>query len=361
MIFDGRSLQDLSLTDFENLVQDQVPEGPNLEYKSTAYGGAASEIREMLRDVSALANLEGGYLIMGVKQDENDRAQEIVPIGNIVQITQAIRLACLDGISERIDGLEVKCYEVSSNTGIIAIRVPKSNNRPHMVSKEHRTEFFRRYDTDKREMSIDEIRSLVIANPLNARLVELELLASGKLITPSHGSKRQSPPYVRIYTEKSVDQFLQKYFVCDKFPQNLVIVSPFISDLSGEQINLNDIVSKINHDKTNTFVITRPPTEAYQKNSLEVLTRSPYTEIRYNEDIHAKLFICWCRKEVDESFALFGSGNLTSGGIRRNLELGMMIYSQDQGRLIINELYEWSTVGLRSKSRLAKKLVRSKI
>lgn len=359
MIFNGRSLQDLSITDFETLAKKQVPEGPDLEYKLTAYRGTASEIREMLRDVSALANLEGGYLIMGMKQDTTDRAEEIVPIENVLQLTQAIRQACLDGISERIDGLEVKCYETSTDMGIIVIRIPKSDNRPHMVSKEHRTDFFKRYDTDKREMTIDEIRSLVIANPLNTRLVELELLASGKLIKPSRGTKRQNPPYVRIYTEKSVDQFLQKYFVCDKFPQNLVIVSPFISDLSSEQINLTDIVSKINHDKTYTYVITRPPREVYQKDSLEVLSRSPYIEVRYNEDIHAKLFICWCRKDVDESFALFGSGNLTSGGIRRNLELGMMIYSQDQGRLIINDLYEWSTVGLRSKSRLTQKLVRT--
>lgn len=361
MIFDGRSLQELTLADFENLVQSKIPEGPNVEYKINAYGGAESEIREMLRDVSALANLDGGYLIMGIRQDETDRANGIVPISNIKQITQAIRQSCLDGISERIEGLEVRCYEVHPNEGIIAIRVPKSNNRPHMVSKGHRTEFFRRYDTDKREMSIDEIRSLVISNPLNSRLIELELLASGKLIKPTRSAIRQSPPFVRIYTDRSVDQFLKKYFVCEKFPQNLVIVSPFISDLSGEQIDLPSVVSKINRDKTYTFVITRPPSEDYQKNSLEVLSRSPYIEIRYNEDIHAKLFICWCRKEIDESFALFGSGNLTSGGIRRNLELGMMIYSQDEGRLLINQLYEWGTVTLRSKSRLAKKMVRSKI
>ena len=84
--------------------------------------------------------------------------------------------------------------------------------------------------------------------------------------------------------------------------------------------------------------------------------QSPYTEIRYNEDIHAKLYICWCRKNEEQSFALFGSGNLTSGGIRHNLELGMMIYSKDHGRALVRELYEWSAVALRSQSQRIKKI-----
>jgi len=359
MIFNGRSLQDINNMDFEILIQNQIPEGPNLEYKETAYGGGADSIREMLRDIVAIANADGGYLIMGIREDSAGRAESIIPIDDVYEKNQSIRQVCLDGISERIEGLEVKAFEFSPGKGLIAIRIPKSDHRPHMVIKDHRTDFFRRYETNKREMTIDEIRSLILSNPMNSRLVELELLASGKVIKPTQSTRKLSPPYVRIFTEKSVDQFFQKFMICTKFPQNLVIVSPYISDLAGESIDLVDIVSKINKDKTITYVITRPPVEKYQKDSIKILNQSPYVEIRYNEDIHAKLYLLWCRKNDDESFALFGSGNLTCGGIRHNLELGMMIFSKDHGRTLVRDLYEWSTVGLRSQSKRIKSFSRA--
>src|SRR5450759_5279505 len=234
MIFSGRSLQELTITDFETLVQNRIPEGSNLEYKEIAYSGRAEDIREILLDITALANTDGGYLIMGIRGDDSGRAEVITPINDVVAKVQPIRQACLDGVSERIEGLEIKAFECSPNLGLIVIHIPRSDHRPHMVSRDHRTDFIRRYDTDKRTMSIDEIRSLILTNPANSRLVELELLASGKVIKPSQRAKKSGPPYVRIYTEKAVDQFLQKYLVCNDYPQILVIVSPFISDLAGE-------------------------------------------------------------------------------------------------------------------------------
>jgi len=188
-------------------------------------------------------------------------------------------------------------------------------------------------------------------------LAELELLVNGRVFRQNSGGKKSHPPYVRIFTEKSVDQFLQKYLLSNTFPQILVIVSPFISDLAGELVDLQHVVAKINKDKTLTYVITRPAKETYQQDSIAILSQSPYVEIRYNEDIHAKLYICWCRKKEEDSFALFGSGNLTKGGIRQNLELGMMIYSHDHGRTLVRDLYEWSTSGLRTKSKRIKQAI----
>ena len=264
MILDNKSLDQLQISDFETLIHNRTPEDRFLEYKEAAYSGRADDIREMLRDVIALANADGGYLIMGIREDASGRAETIIPIEGLIDKTQAIRLVCLDGISERIEGLEIKAYETSPDKGLTRIRVPRSDHRPHMVIREHRTDFYRRYDTDKREMTIDEIRSLIITNPMNSKLVELELLASGKVTKPGQSTKKVGPPYVKIFTENAVEQFFQKFMICNSFPQNLIIVSPFISDLAGELISLKDIVSKINHDQTYTYVITRPSNQQYQ-------------------------------------------------------------------------------------------------
>jgi hypothetical protein len=69
MILGDRSLYDLSLDDFRALVDKHEAEGPHLEYKESAYRGKGDEIREMLRDITALANAEGGYLVIGVQED----------------------------------------------------------------------------------------------------------------------------------------------------------------------------------------------------------------------------------------------------------------------------------------------------
>lgn len=358
MIFGGRSLQELTIADFETLVQNRAAESPFLEYKENAYGGGADSIREMLRDVAAIANAEGGYLIMGIREDATGHATAIVPIQDVHSKVQPIRQACLDGIRERIEGLEIVAFECAPGQGIIAVRIPKSGQRPHMIVRENRTDFFRRYDTDKRSMTLEEIRSTILTNPVYQGVVEAALLASGKVVRPGQNKQKSYPPYVRIFTDKAVDQFLHKYMACGVFPHNLVIVSPFISDLAGELIDLQDLIEKINADKTTTYVITQPPNEKYQQDSMDVLSQSPYVEIRYNEGIHAKLYICWCRNSEEDSFALFGSGNLTKGGVRQNLELGMMIYSQDYGRNLVRDLYDWSAVELRSQSKRIKAAIR---
>ena len=49
-----------------------------------------------------------------------------------------------------------------------------------------------------------------------------------------------------------------------------------------------------------------------------------------------------------ESFALFGSGNLTARSIENNIELAMMVYAKGPGRGLLHELYYWASVRLRT-------------
>jgi hypothetical protein len=349
MIFDGRSLHDLSLSDFQLLIDNHEPEGPNLEYKEAAYSGRPADIREMLRDVTALANAEGGYLVMGIREDYASRAAALTPIDNPKIKAQAINQACLDGIQERIPGLEIVPYEIGFNQGIIAVRVPPSGQRPHMMVRDQSTDFVCRYGTDKRTMTLGEIRELVLGNPRFQRLLEFELRAQAKQPSAASATETGGPPFVQILTDRTVEHFLRRYLVGSAPAHVLVIVSPFISDLAGEMYDLQDMLKRINADRTRTYVVTRPPREAYQQVGMQLLNESPYVEIRYNPDVHAKLYICWHREE-EESFALFGSGNLTSGGLRYNLELGMMILARGHGKKLVRELYDWSANALRAKS-----------
>lgn len=355
MIFSGRSLNDISLDDIRALVDNRIPEGPHLDYKEVPYSGRPQDRREMLRDITALANAEGGYLVLGIREDGFGHAIELSPFSEPQNIAQAIRLSCLDGIRDRIEGFEVREYETGFNQGLIVIRVPVSDQRPHMMASDGRTDFFRRYDTDKRPMTIGEIRNTILSNRHFRRLVELELQSKGVLTVGERDIERITPPYAQIITTHSVERFLQKYLVGGVIAQTLTIVSPFIGDLAGTAVELKAIIKKVETDHSRLYVITREPRELYHQNGVAVLKQCPLAEIRYNPDIHAKLYIVWSKNE-EESFALFGSGNLTESGLRHNVELGMMIFALGHGRAILRDLYDWSSNILRTQSQRVKQI-----
>lgn len=349
MILGNRSLHELTLENFRDLITNQVPEGPNLDYKQTAYSGRPADIREMLRDVSALGNADGGYLVMGVSEDGNNRPVDFSPIDDFLSKEQGIRQACLDGLQERIDGLEVNSYALTSNTGIIVIHIPPSHKTPHMVSMDHHSDFYRRYDTDKRVMTIGEIRDSFLGSPFFRRLADIQVQAQ------QSSTEIDSSSYMQILTDRSVEKFIQRFLSISN-QQALLIVSPFIGDLDNETFKLIDMIKKAEVEKIRVYVITREPQEDYHRAGIEVLKQGNNVEIRYNSEIHAKLYVSWNRVE-EESFAMFGSGNLTSAGISYNLELGMMILSRGQGRKLVHELYHWGN-NLRTQSKkisLAKK------
>ena len=353
MVFGGRSLDDISLDDIRLLIENQVPEGRHLDYKETPYSGRPKDRREFLRDVIALANAEGGYLVLGIREDGASRAAELVPFDNPLEVAQAIRQTCLDGIRDRIDGLEVRAFETGFNQGIVIIHTPNTDQCPHMLTLDGRTEFYRRYETDKRAMTIGEIRETILSNPRFRQLVELELRVRGELAVGEGSVVGEIPTYAQVITERPVERFLHKYLAGGVVAQTMVIVSPFIGDLAGTLVELKAVTERVLSDRTRLYVITREPRELYHQAGVAVLQECPLAEIRYNPDIHAKLYIAWSR-DVADSFALFGSGNLTTGGLQRNLELGMMIYARGYGRNILNQLYQWGGHALRSMSQRVK-------
>jgi hypothetical protein len=250
-----------------------------------------------------------------------------------------------------------------------------------MATLENRTDFYKRYVTSKRTMKIEEIRDSILSSPRFRQGVSQEQTKQAipaipvavstmpqRVAQPAVPSLQPPtaretafaesefgdyPPAVQLFTERPVEKFLYRYLLGGTIPQALVIVSPYISSLSGSAYKLESVVKKVNADRTRLYVITQPPREEYQRAGLRLLEKCPYAEIRYNPNIHAKLYISWSPSE-NESFGLFGSGNLTEGGLKNNIELGLMIFARGHGRPLLRELYYWSTNTVRSTSQRVK-------
>jgi phosphatidylserine/phosphatidylglycerophosphate/cardiolipin synthase-like enzyme len=152
--------------------------------------------------------------------------------------------------------------------------------------------------------------------------------------------------HVRLLTERMVEHFLARLFLRDPPLRSLTLVSPFVNTMQDCRYSLADLSAKIKAQCIPTYFVTRQPEESWQEEAVALLEKNEWIEIRFNESLHAKVFVASAVQE-SESFAVFGSGNLTGAAINTNLEVGMLLLASGSGRRLVDELYYWATNNLR--------------
>jgi len=161
-------------------------------------------------------------------------------------------------------------------------------------------------------------------------------------------------PYAQV-SKNPVKDFFNRFYLTDIKPINLILVTPILGTLGKTRFSLERLIKKIESEKIKTYLITRTPEDDFHSDAVEIFSRSNFVEIRYNNSLHAKLYVCMGR---DEGFAFLGSGNLTRTSMEKNIEIGMIILSYGKGKQILNELYNWGIIRLRTlkESKLYKKM-----
>jgi hypothetical protein len=156
MIFRGKRLSGLQEQDLQRLVDDQVQERDFIEYKKGMYGNSDDDKREMLKDITSMANHRGGYIVIGIEADDEGIPTNVIGIeaGNHVE---RIRSSCLNNIDKRIVGLDIEDISLSNNKVVIVISIPESINAPHMVTYKGLNQFWKRHGRQKEKMTTHEI------------------------------------------------------------------------------------------------------------------------------------------------------------------------------------------------------------
>ena len=234
MIFEGRSVDDISDAEIGNLVDTHAPEQQHLEFKATFEHRNPTARSEILRDIVAMANAGGGYLIIGIADDGNGQAARFADsnlMSDSVSMIKSIRSLCHDHISERIEGIEIRNRDVNGNT-VIVVRVPISGRRPHMVTRDHRTHFVTRVEDGKREMSLAEIREAFVSDPIGMRLASIEAKLSDLFRIKTRGQRKKelteaSRTHVSDTLVRSDDGLLLAEVLRERF-RNEVGGSPFL-------------------------------------------------------------------------------------------------------------------------------------
>lgn len=150
--------------------------------------------------------------------------------------------------------------------------------------------------------------------------------------------------FVKI-TDNPVEEFLKRFFTINLDSPTLIIVTPIIGSLFGTKYSIQKLKNKIDSERILTYIITRTPEEKFHNDAIDILKSSDFVEIRYNNSLHAKLYVCIGK---NDGYAMLGSGNLTETSIRENIEIGILILNRGKGKKILNELFRWGIVRLRT-------------
>lgn len=165
MSIDRADFDAVSENDLVELVTAQVPEGLRIEYKLQIYGNSDGERRELLKDVSALANSHGGHLIIGMDEQQGV-AVRVAGIGEIDADAELLRMEQIarGGLEPRIPGLRMRAVPLAAGRHALVLRVPRSWNPPHRVVAQGSNRFYLRHSAGVHEPNVEELRVLFAAS-----------------------------------------------------------------------------------------------------------------------------------------------------------------------------------------------------
>jgi len=187
-------LSDATPAHIQALIDSEIAENLTLEYKAELPSGQSESSREFLYDVAAMANSHGGDIVFGITDrkgadDQSTGIADKLSKMNMANAQTAIdRLLNLikDGISPRLTG-DLTQYVICNGSNVLVVRVPRSWNRPHMVTSSAVNKFYIRTGTQKNLMTVDEIRRSFLEQGELSRSIRQWRLNRSDLVSSNKG------------------------------------------------------------------------------------------------------------------------------------------------------------------------------
>jgi hypothetical protein len=176
MSLDKADLTTIVEADLQALIDSNVPEGRDLDYKVATYGGTDEAKREFLADVSSFANTSGGHLIIGM--EEVAGVASALPGVDLDPDAEIRRLDSLarDGLQPRLPEIRLHAIRLANTRVAIVVRVGKSWSAPHRIIAQRSNRFWARGAGGKYEPDVNELRSLfAVAPTLSSRIRDFRM------------------------------------------------------------------------------------------------------------------------------------------------------------------------------------------
>lgn len=195
------NLSNLTPDHIQHLIDSEVAENLTLEYKAELPTDQSEQKRGFLYDIAAMANTAGGDIVFGIVDRRGGDKQSTgiadrlsgMELTNEQAQTARLENFIRDGIAPRLAGVSIK--SVSRPDGdVLVVRVPRSWNKPHIVTMGGVHRFCGRVSTGNYPMSVDEIgRAFSEQSELRERISKwrahrTELIESGNAPAPLGGN-----------------------------------------------------------------------------------------------------------------------------------------------------------------------------
>lgn len=161
-----KPLDQIGGAELHALVASRRSEGRTLDFKVTFPGTSDRAVKDFLADVTAFANTDGGDIVIGVREDGNGVAAEIVGIASetldrdILRIEDQLR-NCVD---PRVPHFRPHKITLTPDTAALVLRIGASAVAPHRVTYGNTSRFYARNSRGNYEMSTSELRRAVLAS-----------------------------------------------------------------------------------------------------------------------------------------------------------------------------------------------------
>ncbi len=143
----------------QRLIDNQVSEGRDLEFKRELPGGNDEATREFLADVTAFANAQGGDIIYGL-DEANGAAADLPGVEADDHDAAILRLEgkLQTGVDPRLIGVRTQWVPLANGRGALVLRIPGSLSAPHRVTYKGGARFFGRNSRGKYELDVHDLR-----------------------------------------------------------------------------------------------------------------------------------------------------------------------------------------------------------
>ena len=150
---------DINEPTLQEICAQRWSESSTLDFKRTLPGLSDREKSELLKDICAFANSDGGDIVYGIVE-EAGMAKLLAPLTEDRDATKRRLGQVVDaGLEPRVVGLHFRDIALSNGGFALVVRVPPSFNGPHRYIVNNVGRFVMRTGTHTTELSYDQLRT----------------------------------------------------------------------------------------------------------------------------------------------------------------------------------------------------------
>lgn len=195
----SKPISQITESDIQTLVDNHQKESSILEYKQEVTG-SDHEKKEIAKDVSAIANTDGGYLIVGV-QETDGKASAITGTSKKVgrqPVEEWLESVLISNVRPKLT-IKPKIIEIATDSDrvVVVLHIPESTRRPHMVIADGRNAYYKRHNYQSTYADEHEVRSMFLESKSSGDDMK-EFLKSRNLIDPSASDFALTPLSKRL-------------------------------------------------------------------------------------------------------------------------------------------------------------------